>query len=583
MGDLISKRWAKGGWGLLLLATIMPVRGDGKEPLGPEWKVVGEGDWCWTRDYFRCVKQGHPTGSSSALLRTLSVQQGAWRCWVEPALGTRAAGLWFQVNEDCSRGFRCVLGGNPPAGGLQLQDAAGEILWQDEGAPWRPYQAYILEGIVEPGQVRIQLLEGSGALVSQSPWIAVPAAATEQDGSLGLFTEGGIARFWNWAHEATPLSPLTEDAPNKRRLVQGPDSEWTIVGPGNWMWTTGDHRWVRQYAITERSSAINRALTGALTTWHCRILVSPGSGGAGLLFQTDEQAQTGFLAWLGGNWGDGGLMLYRLPIQALWSSEQGVWHYDTEYVLQATTRPGAVQVQMYQADGQTLIVESPWIEVPAEETARVGALGFMCWKGPAQFADFGLGTAVAAAPGPVEPAASTEGPAPGWKVFGAGSWELSAGEAPRLRQTAAVAAASALAPAPAGDRGLWRVRVKIPPGTGGAGLLFQADADLREGFLCLLEGPPEKGSLKLQNLAGRTLWQNGNCPWQYDTEYVLEGHVETDRVRVRLLAADGQTVLSECTAVYVSERNNHRRGTLGFTTRQGPAEFRAWELQPTSQ
>jgi hypothetical protein len=53
----------------------------------------------------------------------------------------------------------------------------------------------------------------------------------------------------------------------------------------------------------------------------------------------------------------------------------------------------------------------------------------------------------------------------------------------------------------------------------------------------------------------------------------------TDRVAVRLLAGDGERLLSECPAVYVSDANNHREGHLGLLTRGGPAEFSGWVLR----
>jgi hypothetical protein len=61
---------------------------------------------------------------------------------------------------------------------------------------------------------------------------------------------------------------------------------------------------------------------------------------------------------------------------------------------------------------------------------------------------------------------------------------------------------------------------------------------------------------------------------------VLEGKVATDRVSVRLLSADGQTVVSESPAVYVSDRNNTRQGRLGFATRGAGAAFSEPSLTP---
>ncbi|MFQ6096604.1 MAG: hypothetical protein ACE5O2_02680, partial [Armatimonadota bacterium] len=497
------------------------------------------------------------------------------RCFVEPSLGVGAAGVWVQAQEDGSDGWLCVLGGNPGVGGFALKSASGEVLWQDEWAPWIPYGAYVLEGVVADGRVRAQMFEWDGkTLISQSDWVDVPAEATAREGTLGLHTENGIARFWGWEHADTPLSPITDDAPNKRRLTQGEESEWSIVGPGNWMWTDAERRWVRQYAAVERSSAINRSIRGALRSWQCRVKVSPGAGGAGMLFQTDENAESGFLCWLGGTWGAGGLMLYRLPGEALWSSPQDRWHYDTEYVLQATTRQSQARVRMLADDGETVIAESPWLEV-GEDASGEGYLGFMTWKGTAEFGDFSEQTAVAAAPAE---AAAASALGPDWRTFG-GEWQWLDREPRTLRQSGTVQRAVALDTGVEGIMGAWRVRLKASKETRAAGLVFQGDERLSEGFAAVLAQADGGRAFRLENLQGRTLWEDDACGWKPETEYVVEGLVMTDRVAVRLLAGDGETVLSECPAVYVSQSNNDRRGHIGLLARGGPAEFSEWELR----
>mgnify|MGYP002682702911 CR=1 FL=1 len=67
------------------------------------------------------------------------------------------------------------------------------------------------------------------------------------------------------------------------------------------------------------------------------------AGGAGLLFQVNDDLSKGFNAWLGGTFGAGSLMLYRQPMQALWSSPPDSWHYDEDLLIRAQTRADGKQ------------------------------------------------------------------------------------------------------------------------------------------------------------------------------------------------------------------------------------------------
>lgn len=521
------------------------------------------------------IRQGARNGVALAICDDLSGGPGAWRGTVEPAVGTTEAGLWFQGQQDPESGFLATLGGNPGVGGFALKGPGGKVLWEDRFAPWRPYQPYVLEAVVEEGRVRAQLLEADArTLISQSPWVAIDAQTTVEGRQVGLYARDGIARFWGWERSPRALAELTEDAPNRRRLVQDENSPWVIIGPGSWMWTTSEHRRVRQNATVERSSAINRQVSGTARVWECRLKVDPGAGGAGMLFQVNEQADDGFIAWLGGNPGAGALILYRLPQDCLWSGPDGNWHYDTDYLLRAETRQveggGEVRAALYASDGETLIQESPWIPVSAERAARPGNLGFMTWLGTAEF--WGFDASTSAAPGTPGGTGPAQGLGPGWVLAGQGSWEWADEERGALRQTGASGEAKALNRALAGIMGRWQCRVMVGPETAAAGLLFQTSADFRQGFAAVLCAD----GFRLEDLTGKVLWENPDLQWERETEYVVEGEVMTDRVAVRLLAADGTTVLTECPAVYVSDTNNRRSGYLGVITRDGPARF--WAL-----
>ena len=539
--------------------------------LGPDWLAV-RGDWGWERELIHMVKQRSTGGVGVALCKKHSGTHGAWRAMVQPSIGTKDAGIWLLARQDLKAGFLVVLGGNPGVGGFALKSADGKTLWQDKWAPWQAYSPCLVEGVVERGKVRAQLFEGNGkTLISQSPWVDVPAQATEAAGMLGLTTRDGLARFWGAERAESPISPIVPDAPNKRRLVHGDDPSWTVVGPGNWMWKTGKRQRLRQYASIERTKAVHRAVKGVHRQWECRVRVDPGAGGAGMYFQCDETTERGLLAWLGGKHGDGSLMLYQMPGRALWSGKQGNWHYNTDYVLRAETRKGEARVQLIEADGKAVIQDSKWVKAGAAADTP-GHIALHTWKGTAEFWGFSEATQAPATTAKTAVAAAQLGG--GWTAHG-GSWAWADKARTRLRQTARPRQAIALNAKIAGAEGTWRCRVSVPKGTAAAGLVFQASPDRKEGFACLLTA---KG-IALETLGGKTLWADAKTRWTPGLAYVLEGIVMTDRVAVRVLAADGTTSLVQCPDVYVPDTNNARTGHLGLLTRGGPADFSGWELK----
>ncbi len=299
-------------------------------------------------------------------------------------------------------------------------------------------------------------------------------------------------------------------------------------------------------------------------------------------FQVNAEAQEGFIAWLGGRYGAGALMLYQREPEsrALWSSKQDRWHYDTDYVLRAETRPGGVRVRQLAADGQTVISDSTWIEADPKYTGKEGLLGFQTWSGTAEFWGFSEATRATGEtePSAGKPPAASKPPVArlgdGWESHGDGTWQWVDAKRTRLRLAGDAEQAMVLNRGLTGMEGTWRCRARLARPTGAAGLAFQASADAAEGFACLLSGD----GARLESLDGRTLWESNAWKPSAESEYVLEGVVATDRVAVRVLAADGKTVLSQSPDVYVPESNNTRRGHLGLLVRRGNAEF--WDWQP---
>jgi hypothetical protein len=512
--------------------------------------------------------QSAPAGEAIAVSPASEGTLGAWRCTVEPGMRPGACGIRFAASPDGGRGYAFELG-VPGSGGLRLLGADGAVLWQDEWAPRVAYGACILEGVVEPGRIRAQMASADGrVLLSQSDWIDVPDGPRE--GVLGVYTRDGAARFWAPLHAAEPLFEVTQDAPNRRRLAQGPDSPWVIAGQGNWMWMDEQRTRVRQYANADRAWAINRAVHATAGAWQSAVRVHPGAGGAGMVIGTNEQGSEGYLCWLGGTFGAGCLMLYRLtgpfgPSEQIWAGASDKWHYDEDLTVRAETRDGTVRVRLLAADGTT-IDESPWLDASAHPVAADGYIGFHTWLGNAEFWGF-AGEAGAAAP-----AAGTSALGAAWLEQG-GVWAL---EEDTLRQTAADRTARILRTDVTGTKGLWSARV-VRQDEGVAGILAQVSPQLDAGFELLI-GP---GGVTLTDLTrpAEPRWQAADANPAVGVPYVLEVRVVTDRVSVRVLAEDG-SVLAESPSLYISDKNNDRVGHLGFATRGTRAAFTGWSLKP---
>jgi len=349
------------------------------------WRAMGDGDWRIVDESPVVMWQGNREAATSAVLRDVPGHGNVWRCLVEPGPATTEAGIWFAAPRDLAGGFLLTLVGADEGGGVALRDAAGRLLWEDEYARWTYYTPYLLEGIVEPDRIRVQVLRWDReTLVAQSDWIETDIAAGRFR-HMALHTTDSSARFSHWERSKSPSSPIMIDSPTKLRVTSDEGSGWAIVGNGEWQWATGEGKVLCQTADVERSTALKTVSVGPERTWRCRVTVEPGTGGAGMAMLADRAAERGFLVWLGGRPGAGGLMLYRLPLETLWSGAQECWRYDTEYVLEGTVSDGVVAARLLGADGVTVIAASPAFNLTEEERTRSGYLGFQTWKGRARF------------------------------------------------------------------------------------------------------------------------------------------------------------------------------------------------------
>ncbi|MBM3957959.1 MAG: hypothetical protein FJ313_07910, partial [Gemmatimonadetes bacterium] len=277
---------------MVLVTALGGTSATAQGELGESWRAES-GAWAWTRDVWPMLLQRSPAGATRAVNASFPADRSVWRCTVEPALGATSVGFSFACEADLSRGVTVAIGGSE-VGGFALRTAAGEVLWEDRWAPWQAYEAYVLEGVLGEGRIRAQMLQADRTtLLSQSPWVDLPTDVLRRTGCVVLQTQDSRARFWAIQADDAPLSPITDDAPNKRRLAQGPEGDWNVRGAGNWMWTDATRQRIRQYANAERAWAIDRRVRGCDRIWRSAVRVHPGAGGAGIIVKSDDTDETG--------------------------------------------------------------------------------------------------------------------------------------------------------------------------------------------------------------------------------------------------------------------------------------------------
>lgn len=522
----------------------------------------------WTNPSPGLLRQGQ-TKQTSAWI----VAEGTgtcWRCTVVPGPYGGTAGLRFGTNAKGKDGLLLALESIEDAPGLYLRDAAGKILWADRFMGWKPYEPVRVEAVIAGDRLYVQALQrAKDVLLAQSDWLPIPAPTGN---SLALVSRHNTAEFTEWARATKALWQPDPNSPSKLRLQQHGETSWTVVGGGNWQWADSTRKVLLQREKTERTTAFMSAPRVPGQTWRCRIQLDKGTCGGGMVMLADNDLQHGFICWLGGKYGAGSLMLYRFPLNCLWSSPQGKWQWDAEYVLEGTVKNGKIAVRMLAEDGQTVIAASPERELLPAELKRPGMNGFQTWRGTGRFRDFSAATVISGG--------STAPPAPprtdvlraGWTVA-TGTWTQPAAS----NNSAEIIAHTGSGPGEAhcsmikGARGTFSVRVEPGAKARSVALLFQVDPKGRLGFELRLG----VGGCELRTFAGDVLWKDPELTLSAGKWAILEGMVLTDRLQVRIADGTGKE-LAASPDCYVSDTNNERVGHLGVRC-HGPAEFADWK------
>lgn len=554
------------------------------EDLGQGFAEGWGGQWKWVRDGRPMLKQTEPgAGGYMPYVRDyvknseIRGGQGVWRCVVLPGPDVKEAGMHLAVHGIASShtkdlGLYFLLGGTGQSRGVLLSDAAGNILWKDEYAPWSCYVPRMLEVVIEKDRLYAQMLDFEGkTLLSQSDWIPIDPQEFNLNGFLALETRSGTAGFWGFEVADKPMAAMTDNAPNKLRLNQDPDSPWLITG-GLWQWTDGRRLKIRQGANDPRNWAYSRQVAGQDRTWRCGLEVKAPAGGAGMVFQSGGPSQPGLLAWLGGQANNGCLMLYKAygdnQFEAIWGGPSGIWHYDTPYLMEAETREGKARIRLLSADGQTVLSESPWVDYPEAIAAQPGMIGFHTWRGPAEFWGFSdeSGPAVAVKAAVDELGKGWFGPNVQWQLTGEGTLKL---------QHVGENTGQAINREIEGIHGQWQCRV-VPESGSEATLLFQISADGGDGFAATIKVRDDQLLPTFKDVReDRILWSGQAMKYKPGSPLILAGRTALDRVMMRLYQPGEDKPVADSDWIYIPTRHNKRVGHLGVQA-QGQVHFSDW-------
>ena len=526
------------------------------------------------------LRQADPTAKQAEFSCSSPGTASAWRCIVVPGFRPGAAG--FRIG-------RAALAlesreGHPS---LRLRDtSSGKLLWADEFVNWQPYEGVWLELVRAGDKVYVQALTvAEKDLLSQSDWLDCHLA---DDAGIAVFTDAMTAEFHQRQAANKALWPQDRNSPTKMRLLQFGQADWIVKGGGDWRWTDMTHSRLRLVRVAERTTAYMTARRAPAGRWHCRLKLDKGTCGGGMMVLVDPDIKGGFVCWLGGTYGNGALMLYRNGVKALWSSAQGKWHWDTEYVLEAEISDGMISTRLLAADGKTVITASPKKPLSDTERSRPAMTGFQVWRGTGTFWDFSEGTqvqgGVAISPGTTP--SKNDAREVARQMVGTWHWIDARGKilekiqenVPPANHAGGLRASGKgehriLLPHIRGARGLFSVDVQTEADTQSVALLFQVGDDGKLGFECRLGQGCE-----LRTMAGKILWRDPDFSLTKGTLYHIEGNVMTDRIVARVLDGNGKKRF-ESVDCYVPEANNERVGAMGLAT-TGPALFMRRKFTP---
>ena len=234
-----------------------------------------------------------------------------------------------------------------------------------------------------------------------------------------------------------------------------------------------------------------------------------------------------------------------------------------------------MRVQLVALNGRALLSQSEWIDLPSD-FPPIKSVGVYSKDGSARVYPFQWGgeplypvmdkapvknTEAAPERGSSEQPAA-QGLGTGWRILN-GTWTwVEAGKV--LGCGGGKGESRVLSTDIKGVLGIWHGDIVPSDGTEAVGLLFQADPEQKEGFLCRVT----RDKCALETLAGSILWEVSHGALKPGEHVRIDGIVRTDRVSVRITGEKGE-VIAVSPERYVSDKNNTRNGFLGFMGENG--------------
>ena len=200
---------------------------------------------------------------------------------------------------------------------------------------------------------------------------------------MAFHTWRGGAEFWGFSDEAKAKAAA---APAEAPIPSALGGGWTCHGGGTWEWGDGAKTSVRQTDASGSGVALDTGLSGVKGAWRCRVVVSAGTGVAGLGFQVAPGLDEGFACLVGA---DGArLVALSKEQEVLWSAELPSWRLGSALVVEGLVQTDRVVARVLTGDGSRPLAESPPVYVPETNNVRKGHLALVARDGAAEFADW---------------------------------------------------------------------------------------------------------------------------------------------------------------------------------------------------
>ena len=185
----------------------------------------------------------------------------------------------------------------------------GKCVWASKQGTWHWDTEYVIEAQVRDGTIVTRLLAADGKTqIATSPKVTLTAAELKRPGLSGLHVWRGTGSFWDFSEGtrdpgrvAVAVAPAEAARPGLGRAFR--------VLSGDWVWATGSEEDAKAtdtpgrvgLACTGAGDArvVSKSTHGARGLFSCAVVPGKSARSVSLLFQVDDQGNTGFECRIG--------------------------------------------------------------------------------------------------------------------------------------------------------------------------------------------------------------------------------------------------------------------------------------------